>query len=166
MLFQWHVVYDCQMMIQYNSNFLFNWLKMFSYYENNLLFVWLKKIYCYYVPNFPCVAMYIILLANGPLSFEIIICFFIIIKVSWFNCFLLREYYIIYIGNCLWKKKFANFMNLEAFINYFCTFILVRIFIYEIAWIVKVFSWITYGKEGNSWNFSSMDNFSIYGNLQ
>ena len=40
------------------------------------------------------------------------------------------------------KKKFANFTNLKAFVNVFLHFlILAGIFIYEITWIMKAFSW-------------------------
>ena len=46
-----------------------------------------------------------------------------------------------YIGNHPQKKKFVNFANLGAFANVFLHFLIsARIFIYEIAWIAKVFS--------------------------
>ena len=46
-----------------------------------------------------------------------------------------------HIGNCPQKKKFANFVNLEAFVNVFLHFFIsAGIFIYEIGWITKVFS--------------------------
>ena len=37
---------------------------------------------------------------------------------------------ILYNGNCLWKKKFANFAKLEAFVNVFLHFYLGRNFLY------------------------------------
>ena len=47
-----------------------------------------------------------------------------------------------YNGNHPQKKKFANFANLEAFVNVFLHFLSRPEFLYnyEIAWIAKVFS--------------------------
>ena len=58
-------------------------------------------------------------------------------KISYYIC---SMHLVPYIGNHPRKKKFTNFVNLEAFANVFLHFlILARIFIYEIAWIAKVF---------------------------
>ena len=62
-----------------------------------------------------------------------------------------------YIGNCPWKKKYANFANLEAFVNVFLHFLSQLEFLYMGLPESQKSFLANYGKEGNSQNFSYTD---------
>ena len=63
---------------------------------------------------------------------------------------------LLYNGNCPRKKMFMNFVNLEAFSNVFLHFLSWQEFYIWDCLNCKSFL-VNYGKECNSWNFSTMD---------